>query len=163
MSKQNRKAFLDMLINYAAKKAKELGYDKIGINGNYYEGLFWNEEFIKQLKSKRPLPQVIEWYKDNGRNCLRIELDRLRIELDSPYQTSQLTFVCKNEDEDHRIEGSIEFIFSDTFTINICPCETKKAPWHISLMHIYNPAQFKELYAKLSEDMENLLQEINRG
>jgi hypothetical protein len=38
MSKQNRNSFLEMLINYAAMKAKELGYDEVIIGEDRQKG-----------------------------------------------------------------------------------------------------------------------------
>lgn len=149
MSKQNRKSFLDMLINYAAMKAKELGYDEIIIDEDRLEGV-WDEEFTKYLKKTyNKHPEEIEWHKNNENY----------IEFKFQYQIPSLTFVYKDETQQ---EGLIEFIFSDIITISNYPRKQKEVSWYIDEVHLWNPAQFKKLYTKLYEDMEKLLQEINQ-
>ena len=164
MSKQNRKSFLDMLINYAATKAKELGYDEVIIGEDRQKG-FWGEGFTKFLEKRYgECTKEIEWRKDKETYIW------FRFRFESPC----LAFCWRDEAQQ---ECLIEFEFSDTILINSNRCydkdgafhkkgeiikENKEVPWYIAEVHLWKSTQFKELYAKLSEDMEDLLQEINQ-
>ena len=165
MSKQNRSAFIEMLINYATNKANELGYDEVIIGEDRQKG-FWGEGFTKYLeKTHGECTKEIEWRKDKETYIW------FRFRFESPC----LAF---HWEDDAQQGYMIEFEFSDTILISTdrrydkdgfihkkgeVIKEFKEAPWYIAEVHLWKPTKFKDLYTKLTEDMEKLLQEINHG